>query len=163
MHPINVDSVCWLSERKTLLASFFALTSLILYVRFAQRRRMESYLGCLAAYVLALLSKPITVPLPAMMLLMDYWPLKRISFELDEQASSDKTSIMKLLKEKSGQIYRLVLEKIPLIVLSLVSIYVSMLSLKVTGQVGKWLPPPLGLRIENALSLIHISEPTRPY
>ena len=77
VHPITVDSVCWLSERKTLLASFFALISLVLYVRFAQRRRTEFYLGCLSAYVLALLSKPITVPLPAMMLLMDYWPLGR--------------------------------------------------------------------------------------
>jgi tetratricopeptide (TPR) repeat protein len=77
VHPITVDSVCWLSERKTLLASFFALISLILYVRFAQRRRTEFYFGCLFAYVLALLSKPITVPLPAMMLLMDYWPLDR--------------------------------------------------------------------------------------
>jgi tetratricopeptide (TPR) repeat protein len=77
VHPMNVDSVCWLSERKTLLASFFALISLILYVRFAQRRQTGFYLGCLSAYVLALLSKPITVPLPAMMLLMDYWPLGR--------------------------------------------------------------------------------------
>jgi tetratricopeptide (TPR) repeat protein len=77
VHPITVDSVCWLSERKTLLASFFALISLILYVRFTQRRRTGFYLGCLSAYVLALLSKPITVPLPAMMLLMDYWPLGR--------------------------------------------------------------------------------------
>lgn len=78
VHPMTVDSVCWLSERKTLLASFFALTALILYVRFAQRRQMGFYLGCLFAYVLALLSKPITVPLPAMMLLMDYWPLGRL-------------------------------------------------------------------------------------
>ena len=77
VHPMTVDSVCWLSERKTLLASFFALASLILYVRFTQRRRTGFYLGCLFAYVLALLSKPITVPLPAMMLLMDYWPLDR--------------------------------------------------------------------------------------
>jgi tetratricopeptide (TPR) repeat protein len=79
LHPITVDSVCWLSERKTVLASFFALGSLILYVRFAQRQRTGFYLGCLFAYILALLSKPITVPLPAMMLLMDYWPLHRLS------------------------------------------------------------------------------------
>ena len=78
VHPMTVDSVCWLSERKTLLASFFALIALILYVRFTQRRRPGFYLGCLFAYVLALLSKPITVPLPAMMLLMDYWPLDRL-------------------------------------------------------------------------------------
>ncbi|MCL5282246.1 MAG: hypothetical protein M1376_20365 [Planctomycetes bacterium] len=77
VHPMTVDSVSWLSERKTLLASFFALISLILYVRFAQRRRTGFYLGCVSAYVLALLCKPITVPLPAMMLLMDYWPLDR--------------------------------------------------------------------------------------
>jgi len=78
LHPIAVDSVCWISERKTVLASLFALISLILYVRFTQRPHAWFYIGCLFAYLLALLSTPITVPLPAMMLLMDCWPLHRL-------------------------------------------------------------------------------------
>lgn len=82
LHPMTVDSICWLSERKTLLATFFALSSIILYVRFARLGKKRYFIGCFVAYVLALLAKPITVPLPAMMLLMDYWPLKRIRWKV---------------------------------------------------------------------------------
>jgi tetratricopeptide (TPR) repeat protein len=78
LHPISVESVCWIAERKTVLATFFALWSLIAYVRFTRERKARFYLACVATYLLALLSKPITVPLPALMLLMDYWPLDRL-------------------------------------------------------------------------------------
>lgn len=79
VHPLSVESVCWISERKTVLAAFFALWSLIFYVRFTQDHRRGQSAACLVAYALALLSKPIAVPLPAMMLLLDHWPLKRLS------------------------------------------------------------------------------------
>ena len=78
LHPITVDSVCWLSERKTVLSSFFALWSLIAYVRFTHERKARFYVTCIVAYALALLSKPIALPLPFMMLLLDYWPLNRL-------------------------------------------------------------------------------------
>ena len=78
LHPITVDSVCWLSERKTVLAAFFALLSLIAYVKSAREHKSYYMIGCVAAYVLALLSKPIALPLPFMMLLLDYWPLDRL-------------------------------------------------------------------------------------
>jgi tetratricopeptide (TPR) repeat protein len=78
LHPINVDSVCWLSERKTVLASFFALWSLIEYVKFTRERKVRFYIGCIAAYSLAMLSKPIALPLPLAMVLIDYWPLDRL-------------------------------------------------------------------------------------
>ena len=78
LHPISVESVCWIAERKTVLATFFALWSLIAYVRFTRESKTRFYVACVATYLLALLSKPITVPLPAMMLLMDYWPLDRL-------------------------------------------------------------------------------------
>jgi tetratricopeptide (TPR) repeat protein len=79
LHPLTVDSVCWLSERKTVLAAFFALGSLISYVRWTQTGRRRHSLVCLLLYVLGLLSKPITVPLPLAILLLDYWPLHRLS------------------------------------------------------------------------------------
>ena len=78
LHPISVESVCWIAERKTVLATFFALLSLLVYVRYTRDPKRRYYAGCTAAYVLALLSKPIVVPLPAMLLLMDYWPLDRL-------------------------------------------------------------------------------------
>jgi len=79
VHPMTVEPIPWVGERKTLLAAFFALWSLILYVRYSRGGGWKSYAGCFLMYLLALLSKPTSVPLPAVMLLMDYWPLKRLS------------------------------------------------------------------------------------
>ena len=79
LHPMTVEPLCWVSERKTLLAAFFALWSLVLYLRFIRKNNCKLYFGCLLMYILALMSKPTSLPLPVMMLLMDYWPLKRLN------------------------------------------------------------------------------------
>ncbi len=88
LHPMTVETVAWASERKTLLATFFGLWSLILYVEFARKARRGLHIGCLAVYLLALLSKPTTVPLPLLMLLLDWWPLQRISWRSLVEKSS---------------------------------------------------------------------------
>lgn len=80
VHPLTVEPIPWVSERKTLLAAFFSLWSLLLYVRFAQKGGRKAYLGCIAMYVLALMSKPTATPLPVVMLLMDFWPLRRLEW-----------------------------------------------------------------------------------
>ena len=77
LHPLTVEPIPWVGERKTLLAAFFALWCLILYVRYARKPNRPLYIGCLVMYVLALMSKPTSTPLPLLMLLMDYWPLRR--------------------------------------------------------------------------------------
>jgi len=77
VHPLTVEPIAWVSERKTLLATFFALVSLVCYVRYTQRRERAAYAGTILAYALALLSKPTSLPLPVIMLLLDYWPLRR--------------------------------------------------------------------------------------
>jgi tetratricopeptide (TPR) repeat protein len=74
---MTVEPIPWVGERKTLLAAFFALWCLILYVRYARKPNRPLYIGCLVMYVLALMSKPTSTPLPLLMLLMDYWPLRR--------------------------------------------------------------------------------------
>ncbi len=79
VHPMTVEPIPWIGERKTLLAAFFAFWSLILYVCYSRSGSWKSYAGCFLMYLLALMSKPTSVPLPAVMLLMDYWPLKKIS------------------------------------------------------------------------------------
>lgn len=79
LHPLTVETIPWVGERKTLLAAFFALWSLIAYVRFARTGRLRFYFATVAAYVLALLSKPTSTPLPLVLLLLDYWPLRRFS------------------------------------------------------------------------------------
>lgn len=78
LHPLTVEPIPWVSERKTLLATCFVLCCLILYVQWARRRRRLYFLGAGIAFVLALLSKPTSTPLPILLLLLDYWPLRRM-------------------------------------------------------------------------------------
>ena len=95
LHPMTVEPVAWISERKTLLATFFSLWSLIFYVRFARSGDLKVYFGCMTAYILALMSKPTSVPLPILMLLLDFWPLRR----LNKRAVWEKSHpAMKLVK-----------------------------------------------------------------
>jgi len=107
LHPMTVEPIPWISERKTLLASLFAFACLALYVRYVRTRSWKYYLAVAATFVLALMSKPTSTPLPACMLLMDYWPLRR----LDKRA---------------------VLEKIPLFVIAGVSAFITFYSQRAT-------------------------------
>jgi Flp pilus assembly protein TadD len=77
VHPLTVETVVCVAERKTVLAVFFALWCMIIYVRYAHKNDWKSYAGCVLAYIFALMSKPTTVPLPVLMLLLDFWPLRR--------------------------------------------------------------------------------------
>ncbi len=79
VHPMTVEPIPWVGERKTLLAAFFSFWSLIFYVRYARTEHRKFYIACFCAYFLALMSKPTSTPLPAVMLLMDYWPLNRLN------------------------------------------------------------------------------------
>ena len=79
LHPLSIESVCWLSERKTVLATFFALLSLVSYVGYSRKGSKIQYSVCLLTYVMALLSKPTAISLPFAMMLLDYWPLKRLN------------------------------------------------------------------------------------
>jgi protein O-mannosyl-transferase len=78
LHPMTIEPIAWVSERKTLLAAFFAMTSIIFYLRFLRFRRRGNYIACIVTYVLAAMSKPTSLPLPILMLVMDYWPLNRL-------------------------------------------------------------------------------------
>lgn len=78
VHPLTVESIAWLAERKVVLATFFFLLALLSYVAYARGRRW-AYVACLVAFVLGLLAKPTIVPLPMLLLVLDYWPLRRLS------------------------------------------------------------------------------------
>ena len=79
LHPITVEPIAWVMERKTLLAAFFAFAALNAYVRFAMAGMKKWYAVALVMFLMSLLSKPTSTPLPFIMLLMSYWPLKRFS------------------------------------------------------------------------------------
>jgi len=82
LHPLTVELVVWVSDRKDLLATFFTLISFLFYIRFARRRSWRYYAGSLAAYILALMSKPTSVPVPVLLLILDFWPLGRLNWKV---------------------------------------------------------------------------------
>jgi len=77
LHPLRVESVAWVSERKDVLAGFFWILALAAYARYARRRGAADYVLVVAAFVLGLLAKPMVVTLPVVLLLLDVWPLRR--------------------------------------------------------------------------------------
>lgn len=78
VHPLTVEPIPWVGERKTLLASFFGLWCIIVYVLYARKLNWKLLVVCALLYLLALLAKPTTTPLPVLLLLLDFWPLKRL-------------------------------------------------------------------------------------
>ena len=77
LHPLHVESVAWVSERKDVLSAFFWMLTLCCYVYYTEKPLIKRYLLVLVSFVLALMSKPMVVTLPVIMILLDYWPLKR--------------------------------------------------------------------------------------
>jgi len=77
LHPLHVESVAWISERKDVLSAFFWMLTLCLYVYYTGKPAIRRYLLVLFSFVLALLSKPMVLTLPVIMILLDYWPLER--------------------------------------------------------------------------------------
>jgi len=78
VHPMHVESVAWISERKSVLSTFFFLLTLLAYHRYTLQRTADRYLLVVLAFACALMSKPFTVTTPCVLLLLDVWPLKRI-------------------------------------------------------------------------------------
>ena len=137
LHPLHVESVAWIAERKDVLSTFFFMLTLLAYVRYVEKSRVQGprskvfYGLALLWFALGLMSKPMLVTLPFVLLLLDYWPLKRIL-----QLSSFK---------------HLLLEKLPFFALSIVSCVITYLAQAAGGAVKGISVVPFGLRIENAL------------
>ncbi len=154
LHPINVDSVAWIAERKNLLSTMFWLSTMLMYAHYAMRPGLLRYTAVLSIFTLGLLAKPMLVTLPCILLLMDYWPLGRIRFANSKHLEDDKET------DRAGfaraSLARLVVEKIPLLILSFLAIFLSLLSLERLGTSVSQKTIPIGLRICNAIvSYVH--------
>jgi protein O-mannosyl-transferase len=108
LHPLHVESVAWAAERKDVLSTFFWVCTVCAYSYYAARPAAWRYLAVLALYALGLLSKPMLVTLPVVLLLIDYWPLERFSLNGWHIKARQGTT--------AG---RLIIEKIPLLVMAL--------------------------------------------
>jgi protein O-mannosyl-transferase len=83
LHPLHVESVAWIAERKDVLSALFWMLTLCLYVYYTEKPVIKRYLPVLFSFVLALMSKPMVVTLPLIFILLDYWPLKRFASKKD--------------------------------------------------------------------------------
>ena len=161
VHPLHVESVAWVSERKDVLSTCFGLLTLIFYARYARRVTNDTcqvtgpkvipasvlsrvtchvslfYMMALFFFALGLMSKPMLVTWPFVMLLLDYWPLRR--FELST------------LNFQLSTIWRLVREKIPFFALAVATSIVTFVVQKQTGALAVGETIPLGARVGNAL------------
>ena len=143
LHPLNVESVAWVSERKNTLSTFFWMLTIWSYVSYAERPRVRQYFLVLIFFALALMAKPMVVTLPFVLLLMDVWPLGRLRLN-----SAEKGSHLVVKRESP---FRLVWEKIPLFVLSAVLCVMTLLSSHLGKAIVSIEDLPLKIRIANAL------------
>lgn len=100
LHPVNVESVAWVAERKTLLSMFFFLFALAAYGRYARKPGAGRYLVVAAMFALGLMAKPMVITLPCVLLLWDYWPLGRMAGPEQRGGEVKKRSLGWLLREK---------------------------------------------------------------
>jgi Flp pilus assembly protein TadD len=140
LHPLHVESVAWISERKDVLSTFFGLLSLWTYARYVEKSRVQSpkskvfYGLALMFFVLCLMSKPMLVTLPFVMLLLDYWPLGRLSS----------------VEHRASNVRRLVLEKWPFLMLSAASCIVTFIVQRKSGVMASLATVSMAGRMENS-------------
>jgi len=142
IHPLNVESVAWVAERKNLLCTFFFLLALGAYGWYSRKPGVVRYLSVAALFVMGLASKPMVITFPFVLLLLDFWPLGRI-----EGWSSPPANF----QVHRARFSRLVLEKLPLLVFSFASGVITFVAQRnggtVTASEAGW---TLGWRIQNA-------------
>lgn len=147
LHPLHVESVAWVSERKDVLSTFFWMLTMLAYASFAEKKGCLRYGAVVIAFTLGLLSKPMLVTLPFVLILLDYWPLGRIAFGRTLPDNADSTAN----KVPYIPIYNLIIEKLPLFILVLGAVVVTVVAQNAGGAVRTLDMMPIGLRIENAI------------
>lgn len=132
LHPLHVESVAWVSERKDVLCAFFFLLSIMSYMSYTTYKTYTNYLLCLGFFILALLSKPMAVTLPAVLLIMDWYPLRRFNGD--------------------GRLKPIFIEKIPFFALSLLSAIITILAQG--SSIIPLIQIPLSVRVANSFKTL---------
>jgi hypothetical protein len=140
LHPIHVESVAWVAERKDVLSGLFWMLTIIAYVHYARHPNIKRYVLVLLAFIMGLMSKPMVVTLPFVLLLLDWWPLGRLVL----RPSS-------LVPRTSPSVWHLLAEKIPLFVLSAISCIITLVAQKRGESVLSLKVWPLPIRLINSL------------
>jgi tetratricopeptide (TPR) repeat protein len=160
VHPLNVESVAWVAERKNVLSTLFWLLTMWAYVIYARRAGWRRYLLVAGLFVLGLMSKPMLVTLPCVLLLLDYWPLGRLSgraavesaasYQRPDETDRHSRQVDLRAPAFAACALRLVLEKLPLFLLAAASSAITVEAQRLDGAFDAKVLP-LGTRLANAL------------
>jgi protein O-mannosyl-transferase len=142
VHPVSVESVVWIAERKNVLCVLFLFAALLAYASYARRPNVFRYLLVAFLFAVSLASKAMTVTFPFVLLLLDFWPLQRIQ---------KWTQPSEAFPVRQVSLVRIVLEKLPLLALSIADSVVTMIAQRKVGAVRSATAYPFFLRIENAI------------
>lgn len=140
VHPINVESVAWIAERKNVLSTLFWTLTMLTYVLYVESPVFKRYLLVMLSFTMGLLVKPMLVTLPFVLLLLDYWPLNRFPSAMQGNRNGIRWS----------EISPLIREKLPLLVLAGVSSIVTVYAAQSGGAIKSLDTFPLDVRITNA-------------
>ena len=100
LHPLHVESVAWVAERKDVLSTFFGMLTILAYIRYVIKRNLFRYFLVFISLSLGLMAKPMLVTMPFVLLLLDLWPLKRLNLPLNQPAGSQNSNFIPLILEK---------------------------------------------------------------
>ena len=142
VHPVHVESVAWVSERKDLLFAFFWLLTMWCYQRYAQQPRPWRYAIVILTFIAGLMSKPMIVTLPFVLLLLDYWPLNRITLKKSQTPD---------VAYPTYSTVKIILEKVPLIALSLAASVFTFVLQQAHGAVSSIESSPASQRVVHVL------------
>jgi len=140
LHPLHVESVAWVAERKDVLSTFFWILSMWAYVRYVRHPEKKRYFLLILFFILGLMAKPMLVTLPFVLLLLDFWPLSRLQPTAQENSYSSYKSLKPLI-----------VEKLPLFLLAAVSSFVTFFVQQHGGAIRSLEAVPMSPRIANAL------------
>src|SRR5207253_911927 len=146
LHPLHVESVAWAAERKDALSTFFGLLSLIAYVRYAEAPSLRRYAWTAITLALGLLVKPMLVTWPFVMLLLDYWPMRRLADPMAKEHPRRASH-----GEAATGIASLVREKLPLFAIVVASAVITFVAQSHGRAVRTFADAPIALRLSNAL------------
>ena len=146
IHPIHVESVAWVSERKDVLSGFFWILTMGAYAHYARHPTLRRYLLVVLSLVMGLLSKPMTVTLPFVLLLLDYWPLRRYA--------ATRTAFDRWVRQgrasNGASALLLIVEKVPLLGVAAISCLVTLFTQKEAGALWSLEQIPIATRLANA-------------
>ena len=145
LHPINVESVAWISERKNLLSTLFFLLALGAYRWYSREPRVTRYAAVAALFALGLMAKPQIITFPFVLLLWDYWPLQRMFADRAEASSENLATI------PAKSFSWLILEKLPLFAICLASAVITLRAERTGGTLSGIYFHPFSLRLQNAI------------